>query len=227
MVLLEEALDRDSPFATLSFTEAIYSAFREAPRKRPRLKHSIGGADSAHRPTATTPTPVSGNAQRAEVAPRYDALQTEKISLESIRQLGLPLGKRFTPSISLTWNIGMPGNLRANRRRRNSRSNPRNTQNVEKARGVIGPRVKQVGGEKLAIVCVDPTPPRATVVAGRRSKIVGFPAQTPRRWVSAATPCDKSDIVVPQTKIQEKDAFTPILRTNPVSFLRGGHRAAV
>ena len=55
----------------------------------------------------------------------------------------------------------MSRNLRANRRRRNSRSNPRNTQNVQKASGVIAPRVKQVGGEKFAIVCVDPAKHRS------------------------------------------------------------------
>jgi len=55
----------------------------------------------------------------------------------------------------------MSRNLRANRRRRNSSSNPRNTQNVQKASGVIAPRVKQVGGEKFAIVCVDPAKHRS------------------------------------------------------------------
>jgi len=55
----------------------------------------------------------------------------------------------------------MSRNLRANRRRRNLRSNPRNTQNVQKANGVIAPRVKQVGGEKFAIVCVDPAKHRS------------------------------------------------------------------
>ena len=55
----------------------------------------------------------------------------------------------------------MSRNLRANRRRRNSSSNPRNTQNVQKANGVISPRVKQVGGEKFAIVCVDPAKHRS------------------------------------------------------------------
>ena len=55
----------------------------------------------------------------------------------------------------------MSRNLRANRRRRNLRSNPRNTQNVQKASGVIAPRVKQVGGEKFAIVCVDPAKHRS------------------------------------------------------------------
>ena len=39
----------------------------------------------------------------------------------------------------------MSRNLRANRRRRHSRPNPRTTHSVQKARGVIGHRVKQVG----------------------------------------------------------------------------------
>ncbi len=55
----------------------------------------------------------------------------------------------------------MSRNLRANRRRRNSSSNPRNTRNVRKASGLIGPRVKQVGGERFAIVCVDPAKHRS------------------------------------------------------------------
>ena len=55
----------------------------------------------------------------------------------------------------------MSRNFRANRRRRHSRSNPRNTHSVQKARGVIGHRVKQVGGEKFAIVCVDPAKHRS------------------------------------------------------------------
>ncbi len=55
----------------------------------------------------------------------------------------------------------MSRNLRANRRRRSLRSNPRKTQNVQKANGVIAPRVKQVGGEKFAIVCVDPAKHRS------------------------------------------------------------------
>jgi len=55
----------------------------------------------------------------------------------------------------------MSRNLRANRRRRHSRSNPRTTHSVQKARGVIGHRVKQVGGEKFAIVCVDPAKHRS------------------------------------------------------------------
>ena len=55
----------------------------------------------------------------------------------------------------------MSRNLRANRRRRHSRSNARITHSVQKARGVIGHRVKQVGGEKFAIVCVDPAKHRS------------------------------------------------------------------
>ncbi len=58
----------------------------------------------------------------------------------------------------------MTGNISANRRNRrksNARSNPRNRRNLQKPGGVIGPRVKKVGGDKFAIVCVDPAKQRS------------------------------------------------------------------
>jgi transposase len=58
----------------------------------------------------------------------------------------------------------MTGNVRTNRRQRRkskSRLNPRRRQNLQKPNGVIGPRVKKVGGERFAIVCVDPAKHRS------------------------------------------------------------------
>lgn len=47
------------------------------------------------------------------------------------------------------------------RRNSNSRSKLRNTLSVQKPSGVIGPRVKRVGGEKFAIICIDPAKHRS------------------------------------------------------------------
>ena len=58
----------------------------------------------------------------------------------------------------------MTRNVRTNRRQRRkskSRPNPRRRQNLQKPSGVIGHRVKRVGGEKFAIVCVDPAKHRS------------------------------------------------------------------
>ena len=58
----------------------------------------------------------------------------------------------------------MTRNVRTNRRQRRkskSRPNPRRRQNLQKPSGVIGPRVKRVGGDKFAIVCVDPAKHRS------------------------------------------------------------------
>ena len=58
----------------------------------------------------------------------------------------------------------MTRNVRTNRRQRRkskSRPNPRRRQNLQKPNGVIGPRVKKVGGERFAIVCVDPAKHRS------------------------------------------------------------------
>ena len=46
-------------------------------------------------------------------------------------------------------------------RRRKPKSNSRKRQNLQKPNGVIGPRVKKVGGERFAIVCVDPAKHRS------------------------------------------------------------------
>lgn len=50
---------------------------------------------------------------------------------------------------------------RRNRRKSNSKSKQRNRVNLQKPSGVIGPRVAKVGGEKFAIVCVDPAKHRS------------------------------------------------------------------
>jgi transposase len=58
----------------------------------------------------------------------------------------------------------MAGKISTNRRKRrksNSKSKQRNKLNLQKPSGVIGPRVKRVGGEKFAIVCVDPAKHRS------------------------------------------------------------------
>jgi transposase len=56
---------------------------------------------------------------------------------------------------------GKASTNRRKRRKRNSKSKQRNTLNLQKPSGVIGPRVKRVGGEKFAIVCVDPAKHRS------------------------------------------------------------------
>ena len=55
----------------------------------------------------------------------------------------------------------MTGKTRANRRKSNSKSKSRNRFNLQKPNGVIAPRVKRVGGEKFAIVCIDPAKHRS------------------------------------------------------------------
>lgn len=56
----------------------------------------------------------------------------------------------------------MASKASANRRRKsNSKSNARGRMNLQKANGVIGHRVKKVGGERFAIVCVDPAKNRS------------------------------------------------------------------
>ena len=42
-----------------------------------------------------------------------------------------------------------------------SKSNSPKRLSLQKPNGVIGPRVKQVGGERFAIVCVDPAKHRS------------------------------------------------------------------
>jgi transposase len=58
----------------------------------------------------------------------------------------------------------MTGNTSASRRKRrqsSSKAKRSKTLNLQKPSGVIGPRVKQVGGEKFAIVCIDPAKHRS------------------------------------------------------------------
>ena len=58
----------------------------------------------------------------------------------------------------------MTSNVSTNRPRRrktNSNSKRRTLPNLQKPSGVIGHRVKLVGGEKFAIVCVDPAKERS------------------------------------------------------------------
>jgi len=52
--------------------------------------------------------------------------------------------------------------VRANRRnQRKSKSKPRRYQSLQKPNGVISPRVQKVGGERFAIVCIDPAKHRS------------------------------------------------------------------
>ena len=58
----------------------------------------------------------------------------------------------------------MTGRTSTNRRKRrksHSKSKQRKSLNLQKPSGMIGPRVKRVGGEKFAIVCVDPAKHRS------------------------------------------------------------------
>ncbi len=56
----------------------------------------------------------------------------------------------------------MTGKISTNhRKRRKSKSKQRSRLNLQKPSGVIGPRVKTVGGEKFAIVCIDPAKHRS------------------------------------------------------------------
>ncbi len=56
----------------------------------------------------------------------------------------------------------MAGKSRTGRRRKSSsKSNARRRMSLQKANGVIGHRVKKVGGERFAIVCVDPAKNRS------------------------------------------------------------------
>ena len=56
---------------------------------------------------------------------------------------------------------GRTGARRGNRSASHSGAKSRHRQTLQKPSGVIGPRVKQVGGEKFAIVCVDPAKHRS------------------------------------------------------------------
>lgn len=54
--------------------------------------------------------------------------------------------------------IGNHGQLQAKRRRRN-KAHARQT--LQKPNGTVGPRVKKVGADKFALVCVDPAKQRS------------------------------------------------------------------
>ena len=60
--------------------------------------------------------------------------------------------------------------VRANRRnQRKSQSKTRQYQSLQKPNGVISPRVQKVGGERFAIVCVDPAKHRKRWTTAGRS----------------------------------------------------------
>lgn len=50
----------------------------------------------------------------------------------------------------------MAGTANPNRKRRRTRTKSRNRKSLQKPNGVISPRVAKVGGERFAIVCIDP-----------------------------------------------------------------------
>ena len=50
----------------------------------------------------------------------------------------------------------MTVNTKTNRRKRKMSSKSRGRLNLHKPNGGIGPRVAKVGGDRFAIVCVDP-----------------------------------------------------------------------
>ena len=51
-------------------------------------------------------------------------------------------------------------NNRRSRRNSNSKSSRRNRKHLHKPNGGVGPRVAKVGGERFAIVCIDPAKQR-------------------------------------------------------------------
>lgn len=55
----------------------------------------------------------------------------------------------------------MPYHVRRPSRRAHRKSNPNKRQSLQKPNGVISPRVQKVGGERFAIVCVDPAKHRS------------------------------------------------------------------
>lgn len=66
----------------------------------------------------------------------------------------------------------------AKRKNRKSRTKSRNRQSLQKPNGVIGPRVAKVGGEKFAIVCIDPAKYRSEWMMADYFGNVLIPAQT-------------------------------------------------
>ena len=55
----------------------------------------------------------------------------------------------------------MAGKLTGSRRRRPSKRRSKNRVHLQKPSGVIGPRVAKVGGDRFAIVCIDPAKHRS------------------------------------------------------------------
>lgn len=65
-----------------------------------------------------------------------------------------------------------------NRRNRKPRVKSRNRENLQKPTGVIGPRVAKVGGDRFAIVCVDPAKQRSEWMMADYFGKVLIPPQT-------------------------------------------------
>jgi transposase len=74
--------------------------------------------------------------------------------------LQLGKGQVNTFRFSRLRRIQMPYQVRTSRRERR-KSKSRSRQSLQKPNGVIGPRVQKVGGERFAIVCVDPAKHRS------------------------------------------------------------------
>jgi transposase len=64
------------------------------------------------------------------------------------------------------------------RRNAHSKFNPRKRQNVQKPSGIIGPRVQKVGGERFALVCIDPAKHRSEWMMADYFGKVLIPPQT-------------------------------------------------
>jgi transposase len=89
-------------------------------------------------------------------------LPFERNSFWKRRRLGLPLGIQSGQDFDLppTKEIQMPYHIRRTGRKLRS-AKPRNDHTLQKPNGVIAPRVQKVGGERFAIVCVDPAKHRS------------------------------------------------------------------
>jgi transposase len=72
----------------------------------------------------------------------------------------------------------MSAKFRTNHRKAHSKSNPRKRENVQKPSGVIGPRVQKVGGERFALVCIDPAKHRSEWMMADYFGKVLIPPQT-------------------------------------------------
>ena len=72
----------------------------------------------------------------------------------------------------------MTVSTRTKYRKRKSRPKPRIRQNLQKPNGVIGPRVAKVGGDRFAIVCIDPAKQRSEWMMADYFGKVLIPPQT-------------------------------------------------